>query len=114
MNTEEYKKRERTLILNGLATGIATMCFIGNPAACWMWFISVAERSRNYITQSTFLIVICAVGALGSLAAAIVARVLDKQSNWAIANIVYISICFVIGALLTWGFIAFINSIAWQ
>ena len=102
---DEYKKRERTLILNGLATGVATMCFIGNPVACWMWFI--------YITQSTFLIVICGVGALASLAASIVARVLDKKSNWAIANIVYISICFVIGGLLTWGFIALINSVAW-
>ena len=113
MDTNEYKLREKTLILNGLATGIATMCFIGNPIACWMWFISVAERSRNYITQSTILIIACAVGALGSLAASIVARVLNKKSNWAVANIVYISICFVIGALLTWGFIALINSVAW-
>ena len=113
MNTEEIKKQERTTILNGLATGIATMCFIGNPVACWMWLISVAERSKNYITQSTFLIVLCAVGALGSLAAAIVAKVTDKKSTWAVANIVYISICFVIGALLTWGFIALINTYAW-
>lgn len=113
MEFEENKKQTRTSILNGLATGIATMCFIGNPIACWMWFISVAQRSRSYITQATFLIVICAVGALGSLAASIVARVIDKKSNWAIANIVYISICFVIGALLTWGFLALINSAIW-
>ena len=110
IDIEKDTKREKVRIMNGLACGVATMCFIGNPIACWMWFISVAERSTKYITQSTILLILCGVGALGSLAASIVAKVLDKNSRWAVANIVYISIVFVIGALLTWGFIALINT----
>jgi len=105
----EDKKKLRTLIICGLALGVSIMCFIGHPVALFLWFISVIERTSSYIIQSTVLIVVCAVGALGSLAASIVAKVLDKTNRWPIINIVFISIVTVIKVLLSWGFIWLVN-----
>ena len=107
----EDKITKRTLFICGLATGISIMSFIGHPVAMLLWMISVLERTPSYIFQSTFLLVACAIGALGSLAASIVAKVLDKKHRWPIVNIVYISIGIVIKALLSWGFIALVNSV---
>ena len=110
---DKIKRESRTHIICGLATGVSTMCFVGNPVVvCFFWLLSVAQRIPSYISQSVFLLVLCAVGAVGSLAASIVAKVLDKESRWAVVNIVYISIVTVIGALLTAGFIALINDVA--
>jgi len=105
----EDKKKLRTLIICGLALGVSIMCFIGHPVALFLWFISVIERTSSYIIQSTVLIVVCALGALGSLAASIVAKVLDKTNRWPIINIVFISIVTVIKVLLSWGFIWLVN-----
>ena len=105
----EDKKTLRTLMICGIALGISIMCFIGHPFALFLWFISVIERTSSYIIQSTIMIVVCAVGALGSLAASIVAKVLDKTNRWPIVNIIFISIVTVIRILLSWGFIALIN-----
>ena len=109
---DKIKRESRTHIICGLATGVSTMCFVGNPVVCFFWLLSVAQRIPSYISQSVFLLVLCAVGAVGSLAVSIVAKVLDKESRWAVVNIVYISIVTVIGALLTAGFIALINDVA--
>ena len=107
----EDKKSLRTIFICGLATGVSIMCFIGNPFALFLYFISVIERTSSYITQSAVLITVCALGCLGSLAASIVAKVLDKTHRWPTVNIVFISIGTVLGALLSWGFIALVNSI---
>lgn len=112
LDFDKIKKENRTHIICGLATGVSTMCFIGNPVVCVLWFLSIAQRIPSYISLTYFLIILCAVGAVGSLAASIVAKVLDKESRWAIANIIYISIVTVIGGLLTAGFIALINDAA--
>ena len=112
LDFDKYKKENRTHILCGLATGVSTMCFVGNPVVCVLWLLSVAQRIPSYIAQTNLLLIICAVGAVGSLAASIVAKVLDKESHWPIVNIIYISIVTVIGGLLTAGFIALINEAA--
>ena len=105
----EDKQKLRTLIICGLALGISIMCFIAHPVALFLYFISVIERTSSYILHSTIMIVVCALGALGSLAASIVAKVLDKTNRWPIINIVFISIVTVIRILLSWGFIALVN-----
>ena len=107
----EDKKTLRTLFICGLTTGISIMCFIGNPFALFLYFISVIEKTSSYIVQSVALIVVCALGCLGSLAASIVAKVLDKTHRWPTVNIVFISIGTVLGALLSWGFIALVNAV---
>lgn len=112
LDFDKIKKENRTNIICGLATGVSTMCFIGNPVVCILWFLSVAQRIPSYIAQTNLLLIVCAVGAVGSLAASIVAKVLDKESRWAVVNIIYISIVTVIGGLLTAGFIALINRAA--
>ena len=112
LGKDEIKKEARTHILCGLATGISTMCFVGSPAACFLWLLSVLQRSPVYIAQTYFLLILCGVGALGSLAASIVAKVLDKESRWAVVNIIYISIVTVISGLITAGFVALINEAA--
>ena len=109
---DKIKRMNRTHILCGLATGVSTMCFIGNPVVCFMWFLSVIQRIPSYISQTNFLLILCAVGAVGSLAASIVAKVLDQESHWPAVNIVYISIVTVINGLITAGFIALINEAA--
>ena len=107
---DKIKKMNRTHIICGLATGVSVMCFIGNPAVCFLWFLSVIQKIPSYISQTNFLLILCAVGAIGSLAASIVAKVLDKESRWPVVNIIYISIVTVIDGLLTAGFLWLINS----
>ena len=109
---DKIKKENRTHILCGLATGVSIMCFIGNPLVCFLWFLSVAQRIPSFISQTNFLLIMSAVGAVGSLAASIVAKVLDKKSRWAVVNIIYISIVTVISGLITAGFIWLINNAA--
>ena len=79
---DKIKRESRTHIICGLATGVSTMCFVGNPVVCFFWLLSVAQRIPSYISQSVFLLVLCAVGAVGSLAASIVAKVLDTDRRF--------------------------------
>lgn len=112
LDFDKIKKENQTNIICGLATGVSTMCFVGNPVVCVLWLLSVAQRIPSFITQTNILLIVCAAGAVGSLAASIVAKVLNKESRWAIVNIIYISILTVVGGLLTAGFIALINKAA--
>lgn len=107
-------KEEKSVMINGLSTGISTMAFIGLPIGVYMWIISMLERSVSYITQSIAIMVICGIAIIGSLAASIVAKVKDKTGRWPTANIVYISIMLVISGLLTYFFIWLMTTYAFD
>lgn len=104
----EEKKTELSLILSGISTGVSVMAFIGNPLVLWYWLIAVLERSAKFNTSCVVMLICCAVGAVGSLAASIVAKVLSKKLRWPVANIIFISILLVVQGLITWGFMALI------
>lgn len=104
----EEKKTELSLILSGISTGVSVMAFIGNPLVLWYWLIAVLERSAKFNTSCVVMLICCTVGAVGSLAASIVAKVLSKKLRWPVANIIFISVLLVVQGLITWGFMALI------
>lgn len=104
------KNAELAMALCGISTGISCLFFGALPFGVILYMISVLEKTSKYIGQSTFILIVCGVAIVGSLAASIFARVKCRKSKWAITNIVYISINLVISALNTWFFIWFINT----
>ena len=104
------KNSELAMALCGISTGISCLFFGGLPYGVILYMISILEKTTKYIGQSTFILIVCGVAIVGSLAASIFARVKCRKSKWAITNIVYISINLVISALNTWFFIWFINT----
>lgn len=104
------KNAELAMALCGISTGVSCLFFGALPFGVILYMISVLEKTSKYIGQSTFILIVCGVAIVGSLAASIFARVKCRKSKWAITNIVYISINLVISALNTWFFIWFINT----
>ena len=104
------EKIEQTMIMCGLATGISCIAFSVLPIGVLMYIISVLERTKQYIAQSTFILIACGIAVLGSLAASIVAKVRNRKSRWAVTNIVYISINLVTSGLTTWFFVWLMNT----
>ena len=104
------KNAERAMIMNGLATGISCFFFAVLPFGVLLYMISILEKTTKYITQSTFILVLCGIAIVGSLATSIVAKVKYRKSRWAVANIVYISINLVISGLNTWFFVWLMNT----
>ena len=98
------------MIMCGLATGISCIAFSVLPIGVLMYIISVLERTKQYIAQSTFILIACGIAVLGSLAASIVAKVRNRKSRWAVTNIVYISINLVTSGLTTWFFVWLMNT----
>ena len=101
-----------TSILCGLATGMATISFILNPVAVYLWLIDTLKTTAKNANGSFLIMGFCVVNVLASIAASIVAKVKNPKSKWAVINIVYISITLVFSALLTWGFIELITKLA--
>ena len=101
---------ERTTAICGLATGLSCLFFTATPVAIWLYIMAILERTSKFINQSIFILVVCGVSLVGCLAASIVAKVLDRRSRWATANIVFISINLVLSALLCWFFIWLVNT----
>ena len=93
-----------------MATGISCLFFGVLPYGVILYMISILEKTTKYIGQSTFILIVCGVAVVGSLAASIFAKVKYRKSRWAVTNIVYISINLVISALNSWFFIWFINT----
>lgn len=101
---------EKTMAICGLAIGISCLVFAAIPVAVWLYIMAILERTKAYINQSVFILVVCGVSVVGSLAASIVAKIKDKRSRWAVFNIVFISINLVISALVSWFFIWVVNT----
>lgn len=99
-----------SMLLCGLATGVSCFFFAVLPLGVLTYMISIIERTREYISQSVFVIVCCGVGIVGSLVASIFAKIKFRKSRWAVTNIVYISINLVISGLISWFFIWLMNT----
>mgnify|MGYP003311559779 CR=1 FL=1 len=104
------KNAELAMALCGISTGVSCLFFGALPFGVILYMISVLEKTSKYIGQSTFILIVCGVAIVGSLAASIFARVKCRKSKWAITNIVYISINLVISVLNCWFFIWLINT----
>lgn len=104
------KNAELAMALCGISTGISCLFFGVLPYGVILYMISILEKTSKYIGQSTFILIVCGVAVIGSLAASIFAKVKYRKSRWAVTNIVYISINLVISALNSWFFIWFINT----
>ena len=99
-----------SMIWCGIASGISSIAFTILPAGVLMYIISILERTREYINQAGFILISCVAALVGSLAASIFAKVRCRQSKWATANIVYISINLVISGLISWFFVWLMNT----
>ena len=106
------KNVERAMIMCGLSTAVSCLFFAALPTGVLLYMISILEKTSKYIAQSTFILIVCGVGIVGSLATSIVAKVKYRKSRWAVANIVYISINLVISGLITWFFVWLMNTYA--
>ena len=104
------KNAEMAMALCGLSTGISCLFFGVLPYGVLLYMISILEKTSKYIAQSTFILIVCGVAILGSLAASIFAKVKCRKSKWAVTNIVYISINIVTSGLTSWFFIWLINT----
>ncbi len=100
----------RAMMLCGISTGVSCLFFSALPFGIILYMISVIEKTSKYIGQSTFILIVCGVAIIGSLAASIVAKVKYRKSRWAVTNIVYISINLVISGLNSWFFIWLVNT----
>jgi hypothetical protein len=103
-------KIPNTMLMCGLATGISCIFFGVSPIAILLYMIAVLERTRAYINQSTFILIVCGLSIVGSLAASIVAKVRCRASKWAVTNIIFISINLVKTGLVAWFFIWLMNT----
>lgn len=103
-------KTEKTMIMCGLATGISCIAFSVLPISVLMYMISILERTKQYIAQSTFILIICGIAVVGSLAVSIIAKVKNRRSKWAVTNIIYISINLVTSGLSTWFWVWLMNT----
>lgn len=104
------KKAEMAMLMCGLSTGISCLFFGILPFGVLLYMISIIEKTSKYIAQSTFILIVCGVAIVGSLATSIVAKVKCRKSRWAVVNIVYISINLVISGLNTWFFVWLMNT----
>ena len=57
-------KTEKTIIMCGLATGISCMAFSVLPIGILMYIISILERTKTYIAQSTFILIVCGIAVI--------------------------------------------------
>jgi hypothetical protein len=103
-------KTEKTMIMCGLATGISCMAFTFLPIGILMYIISILERTKTYIAQSTFILIVCGIAVIGSLAVSIIAKVKNRKSRWAVTNIIFISINLVTSGLSTWFWVWLMNT----
>ena len=104
------KNAEMAMALCGLSTGISCLFFGVLPYGVLLYMISILEKTTKYIAQSTFILIVCGVAIVGSLATSIIAKVKCRKSKWAVTNIVYISINLVISGLNTWFFVWLMNT----
>lgn len=104
------KNVERAMLMCGLATGISCLFFGVLPYGVLLYMISILEKTTKYIAQSTFILIVCGIAIVGSLATSIIAKVKCRKSRWAVVNIVYISINLVISGLNTWFFVWLMNT----
>ena len=104
------KNAEMAMALCGLSTGISCLFFGVLPYGVLLYMISILEKTTKYIAQSTFILIVCGIAIVGSLAASIIAKVKCRKSKWAVTNIVYISINLVISGLNTWFFVWLMNT----
>lgn len=104
------KNAEMAMALCGLSTGISCLFFGVLPYGVLLYMISILEKTTKYITQSTFILIVCGIAIVGSLATSIIAKVKCRKSKWAVTNIVYISINLVISGLNTWFFVWLMNT----
>lgn len=104
------KKAEMAMLMCGLSTGISCLFFGILPFGVLLYMISIIEKTSKYIAQSTFILIVCGVAIVGSLATSIIAKVKCRKSRWAVVNIVYISINLVISGLNTWFFVWLMNT----
>lgn len=104
------KNAEMAMALCGLSTGISCLFFGVLPYGVLLYMISILEKTTKYIAQSTFILIVCGIAIVGSLATSIIAKVKCRKSKWAVTNIVYISINLVISGLNTWFFVWLMNT----
>ena len=104
------KNAEIAMALCGLSTGISCLFFGVLPYGVLLYMISILEKTTKYIAQSTFILIVCGIAIVGSLATSIIAKVKCRKSKWAVTNIVYISINLVISGLNTWFFVWLMNT----
>lgn len=104
------KNITNSMLMCGLATGISCLFFGILPFGVILYLMSVLEKTQRYINQSVFILIMCAVGIVGSLVISIIAKIKYRKSNWAVTNIVYITINLVVSGLISWFFIWLINA----
>lgn len=104
------KNTANAMIICGLATGISCFFLAIEPLGVLYYMIAIIEKTQVYINQAVFILITCAVAIVGSLAASIFAKVKYRKGRWAVTNIVYITVNLVIGGLISWFFIWFINT----
>ena len=104
------KNITNSMLMCGLATGISCLFFGILPFGVILYLMSVLEKTQRYINQSVFILIMCAVGIVGSLVISIIAKIKYRKSKWAVTNIVYITINLVVSGLISWFFIWLINA----
>ena len=80
------------------------------PFGVLLYMMAVLERTQEYINQSTFILITCGAAIVGSLVLSIIAKVKYRESRWAVANIVYISINMVKSFLVAFFFVWLMNT----
>jgi hypothetical protein len=98
------------MIMCGIATGVSCLFFAATSVGVYLYIISVFEKTSKYVGQAVFVLVCCGIATVGSLVTSIIAKVKCRKSNWAVTNIVIISINLVVRGLIAWFFIWLVNT----
>ncbi len=104
------KDTANTMIICGLATAMSCLFFAIEPFGVIFYIMAILEKTQAYINQTVFILIMCGIATVGSLAASIFAKIKYQKSKWAVVNIVYISIVLVITVLISWFFIWLVNT----
>ena len=100
--TMSIDKSARTArLLCGLSTALMIICNLIVPVCLVLWFDAATPRQQDTYALDALVISLlcCGAGMIAALFMAIVAKLKEPASKWAVVNIVILSILLVLGIL---------------
>ena len=88
-------------VLCGLSTALMVICNLIVPVCLLLWFDAATPRQQDTYAIDVLVITVlcCGAGMIAALFMAIVAKLKEPASKWAVVNIVISSILLVLGIL---------------
>ena len=99
MNTDKSMRTFK--LLCRLSTILIIVCNLIVPVCLFLWFGAATPRQQDVYAMDVLVITVlcCGAGMLASLIMAVIAKLKEPASKWAVVNIVISSVLLVFGAL---------------